>query len=567
MAPSSGSCGPHFFRSSSTYETYNNGVATPYSYPMTATAPNEMNGSKTFILGLDGVPWDYLNDWVNEEEFPNFHRVMSEGATGLLRSTTPAVTPLAWPSITTGAWPDKHGVYGFQKLTADHTQRMYTNADVEQPSLWEIVPSSVACNVPVTYPATEIDGTLVAGTMTPTMDDEYTSPPELSDEIAQEIPNHRISLRWGDYLDRREEFVDEIGGLVESRRQLLEFLESQVDDWRLFFFTVMAPDRLQHLVWDEAVLKDHYRRLDALLGDVLSVVEAADANLFVVSDHGFGPVSKTVCVNHILEANGYLTRQENATRSLLQRAGVTKDTLKGALNHVGIDEHDLVKNYLPRPLVNRVASNVPGSHTVYDIDPDRTQALVHGKGNVYINAEDRFEDGSVPESAVEPLKRELERLFSSYADPETGRRPLEVHDGDDLFPTDSESPDLVVEPSPDYAISSSLTSEPIKEPSEDADHRKNGIFFAWGPDVRTGASLEGLSVVDVAPTVLHGFGLPIPERTDGRVVDELFREGSAPDSTEVTERAYSRHSETSRNQTGDMDRVKDRLQGLGYMDS
>lgn len=535
---------------------------------MTATAPNDTDGSKAFVLGLDGVPWDYLTEWVDEENFPNLYRVLSEGATGPLRSTTPAVTPLAWPSIATGVWPDKHGIYGFQKLTADHTPRMYTNTDVEQPPLWEVVPSSVACNVPMTYPATSIDGTLVAGTMTPTMDDEYTSPSGLSDDIAEVIPNHQISLRWGDYLDQRDVFVDEIETLVESRRQLLDLLGSRVDDWQLFFFTVMAPDRLQHLVWDEDVLKDHYQQLDALLGDVLSMVEAEGANLFIVSDHGFGPVSKTICANHILEANGYLARQQNTTRSLLQRSGVTKDLLKNALNRVGVDEHDLVKNYLPRSIVDRVASNVPGSHTIYDLDPDKTQAIVHGMGNVYINSADRFENGTVPPGAVEPLKRELKRLFSSYTDPESNQQPLSVHDGNTLFPTDPDSPDLVIEPSPDYTISTSLTSSAIKEPEEDADHRKDGIFLAWGPDVRTDVSLDGLSVVDVAPTVLHSFGMPIPERADGRVIDELFRSESLPGRTDATTQEYSRHhSETSQKQNGDMDRVKDRLQGLGYMES
>lgn len=535
---------------------------------MPAPAPADTDTSKAFVLGLDGVPSRFLTDWVNEDEFPNFHRVLNEGASGPLRSTTPAVTPLAWPSIATGVWPDKHGIYGFQKLTADHTPRMYTNADVQQPPLWEIVSSSVACNVPMTYPATDIDGTLVAGTMTPTMSDEYTSPPGLSDEIEAEIPDHRISLRWGDYLDRRDAFVDEIEKLVESRRRLLEFLESRVDDWELFFFTVMAPDRLQHLVWDEAVLKDHYRQLDALLGDVLSIVESEGANLFVVSDHGFGPVSKSICVNHLLEANGYLTRDQNGTRTLLERLGITKSRLKSTLNTVGIDEHELIKNHLPRSLVDRVASNVPGSHTIYDLDPDETQAIVHGRGNVYVNSSDKFTDGAVPPEAVEPLKRELKRLFSSYTDPETQRQPLEVHDGAELFPTDPASPDLVVEPAPEYTINTSLTSTPIKTPREDADHRKHGIFLSWGPDVRTDPQLEGLSVVDVAPTVLHSLGMPIPERADGRAIEELFRAESPPGKNAVMQQEYFRHrAETPTERSGDMDRVKDRLQGLGYMES
>lgn len=532
---------------------------------MAPSAPTDTDATQAFVLGLDGVPYDLLTDLVTEEQFPNLYRVLNEGVAGPLRSTTPAVTPVAWPSIASGVWPDKHGVYSFQKLTSDYTQRMYTNADVNQPALWEVVSPSVACNVPVTYPATEIDGTLVAGTMTPTMDDEYTAPPGVSDEIADSVPDHRISLRWGDYLDDREAFVEEIGTLVESRRHLLEFLETRQDDWRLFFFTVMTPDRLQHLVWDEAVLEAHYRRVDALVGDVLSIVESEDANLFVVSDHGFGPVSKTVCVNHLLESNGYLERRTTGTRTLLEELGVTKSTLEDALNRLGIDVHDLVKNHLPRPLVDRLASSVPGSHTVYDIDPAETKAVVHGMGNVYVTSTDRFEEGAVPPEEVDSVKRELERLFTSFTDPETGKQPLEVYDGDAVFPTDPDSPDLVVEAASEYTLSTSLTSTALKEPEEDADHRKHGVFAAWGPDVRSDASLRGLSVVDVAPTVLHSLGNPIPARADGRVVDELFAPGSAPDRRSVTEQEYSR-DDPDGDRTGDMEEVKTRLEGLGYME-
>lgn len=535
---------------------------------MSVSSDEKVPGRKAFILGLDGVPWDLLTEWVTETEFPNFYRVLNEGVSGPLESTTPAVTPLAWPSIATGVWPDKHGVYGFQELTSEYTHRMYTNKDLRQPPLWEIIPSSMVCNVPVTYPATKIDGELIAGTMTPTMNDEYTYPPELSEEIASELPDHQISLRWGEYLDRKDEFVEEIEALVESRRELLDFFSSRSQDWQLFFFTVMAPDRLQHLVWDEEVLKKHYKQLDALLGDVLEIVELEEANLFVVSDHGFGPVSKTVCVNHILEANGYLVRQETGARTVLEKLGITKTRLRELLTHLGIDEHTLIKNYLPRPVVDQLAANVPGEHTVYDIDPEETQAVVHGMGNVYINSTDRFREGSVPAEEITARKHELKQLFSSYTDPDTLEQPLEVHDGETLFPTDPSAPDLVLEPQAEYTLSTSLTETSMKEPEEDADHRKHGVFLTWGPDIAQMQSVEDVSVVDVAPTVLHSFGVPIPEQADGRVIQDVFKPGSRGEQMEIETREYFREQqETQEPQAEDMEQVKDRLKGLGYMEN
>ena len=57
-------------------------------------------------------------------------------------------------------------------------------------------------------------------------------------------------------------------------------------------------------------------------------------------------------------------------------------------------------------------------------------------------------------------------------------------------------------------------------------HRPLGIFVAYGPGIRKNFDLGVAKIYDVAPTVLHIFGLPIPRDVDGRVLMELFEEGS-----------------------------------------
>ncbi|WP_321169649.1 alkaline phosphatase family protein [Halorarum salinum] len=75
-------------------------------WSMTPTA-SRMEGA--VVLGLDGVPWPLLERWIGFGGLPSFERLFEEGSAGPIGSTTPASTPLAWPSITTGTWPDKHG--------------------------------------------------------------------------------------------------------------------------------------------------------------------------------------------------------------------------------------------------------------------------------------------------------------------------------------------------------------------------------------------------------------------------------------------------------------------------
>jgi predicted AlkP superfamily phosphohydrolase/phosphomutase len=50
----------------------------------------------------------------------------------------------------------------------------------------------------------------------------------------------------------------------------------------------------------------------------------------------------------------------------------------------------------------------------------------------------------------------------------------------------------------------------------------DGMFVAWGPDVEPGAKLDGISVLDLAPTILYALGLPVAEDFAGRARSELF---------------------------------------------
>jgi hypothetical protein len=57
------------------------------------------------------------------------------------------------------------------------------------------------------------------------------------------------------------------------------------------------------------------------------------------------------------------------------------------------------------------------------------------------------------------------------------------------------------------------------------DHRLEGILIATGAGFRQGAEPRDATLLDVAPTVLHLLGVPVPDDMDGRVWIELL----APD--------------------------------------
>jgi tetratricopeptide (TPR) repeat protein/predicted AlkP superfamily phosphohydrolase/phosphomutase len=57
------------------------------------------------------------------------------------------------------------------------------------------------------------------------------------------------------------------------------------------------------------------------------------------------------------------------------------------------------------------------------------------------------------------------------------------------------------------------------------DHEPDGIFLAAGPHLRRGAAIEGASVLDVTPTLLHYLGLPVARDMDGKVLEGAFEAG------------------------------------------
>ncbi len=59
-------------------------------------------------------------------------------------------------------------------------------------------------------------------------------------------------------------------------------------------------------------------------------------------------------------------------------------------------------------------------------------------------------------------------------------------------------------------------------------HRTLGLFCAAGPGLKRDERVYGASILDVAPTVLTMFGLPVGEDMDGRVMVDAFEEPPTP---------------------------------------
>ncbi|WP_299763583.1 alkaline phosphatase family protein [uncultured Dokdonia sp.] len=60
------------------------------------------------------------------------------------------------------------------------------------------------------------------------------------------------------------------------------------------------------------------------------------------------------------------------------------------------------------------------------------------------------------------------------------------------------------------------------------EHRQFGMFVAMGPNIKKNEKVFGLGLMDIAPTILHHFGLPIGKDMDGKVSLDIFKEFKEP---------------------------------------
>lgn len=103
-------------------------------------------------------------------------------------------------------------------------------------------------------------------------------------------------------------------------------------------------------------------------------------------------------------------------------------------------------------------------------------------------------------------------------------------------------------------------------------HRIDGILVAHGPGIRRGATVEGATIYDVAPTLLHALGLPVGADMDGRALTELFEDERAtgPVATIPTyegQLAPSAQGTEVEALPPDVDaKVKEHLRSLGYIE-
>jgi predicted AlkP superfamily phosphohydrolase/phosphomutase len=307
-----------------------------------------------------------------------------------------------------------------------------------------------------------------------------------------------------------ETFLEDLYYTMNKRAEItLDMLKKK--RFSLFVSVFQATDRVQHMFWrfldkrhplyneeeekkyGNAILKC-YQRMDEIVGEVLKYIDK-DTVLIILSDHGFHSFRKAVNLNTWLVKNGFM--------SLETFAELADQNLA-----------NLFSQGLFWPNVNWAG----------------TEAYALGLGGIYLNLAGREAQGIVSEGReYEEVRNRIIKGLKELKDPETGEKVIRnVYKREDIYsgPYFSQTPDLVVGFNDGYRVSWQTSLGGIPEKVIEENRKKwSGDHCSFDPEITKGillinrkARIENPNIIDLAPTILRLFDLPVPENIDGKVL-------------------------------------------------
>lgn len=471
----------------------------PASGDLPELPPRQRDGPPLVVVGIDGAEWSVIHRLWDQGRLENLKRLADEGTWTEL-GTDYGASPVIWTTIATGRAPSVHGITDFV-VTTENGAVPVSSSIRRVPALWNMA-SRARLRTAVlgwwaSWPAEAISGVEVTDRAHLPIEhivypESYSTAFEREKEKAlHEHPGLGGGLTTPDVwmedgAARDRIMAHEARRLVGAGFDLFLVYFRSVDIASHRYWKLLEPERYPSVTEEELeagrdVIPTVYEATDAVLGELLAACPEG-TNVFVVSDHGFvaGPEEHFVFldVDRLLEELGYLVREGDAV-----------DFTKSLAYSVDSAGHDRVK---------RIRLSLKG----------------------------REPGGKVPRADARKVLDDLARDLASvtYANGIPALMPRR-----EGLPPDV---DLVVEvnvtePTLELRFEGKGLDDVVRYVntiSGTHNARTQGIFIAKGPDLVPGASADGITILDLAPTLLYALGLPVGADFPGRAWEELFTE-------------------------------------------
>jgi predicted AlkP superfamily phosphohydrolase/phosphomutase len=266
-------------------------------------------------------------------------------------------------------------------------------------------------------------------------------------------------------------------------------------DWHYFQFVEIGLDRIQHGFWKyhdpahrqyvpghrfENVVRDYYAYLDEEIGTLLALLEDDDTVL-VASDHGAQRLDGGFCVNEWLHREGLLALAERPDR--------------------------------------------PGPLKPSDIDWSRTQVWSEGGyyARVFLNVKGREPAGIVAEDRYETVLQDVRTRLEALPDDRGVPMQTQVFRPRDIYRQQNRiPPDLIAHFGRLYWRSiggigyDNLYMQENDTGPDDCNHAQFGAFILNAAGLTLRGEIDGMHLLDVAPTLLDLARRRIPSSMQGQ---------------------------------------------------
>lgn len=489
---------------------------------------------RLLIVGLDGATFDVLDPMMDQGLMPTLKQLIDTGAGGVLRSTKPPITPAAWTTLMTGKGPGRHGVIDFERYDPEtNTLSFNSTIQIKEKTIWQILTeNNLTCgtiHLPMTYPPQPVNGFVVSGFETPSIDAEFTYPRDLKRIILEQIPDYSYSTNWQRGLfggmSKYHENLEYIKRNFRQEVQLARLCTEQYG-WHVLMVLFKLVDNVQHKCWKfltaEGAKKyptQHrmacscFQVLDECLAELLELARDQGASIIIMSDHGHGSLDGRAQPNQLLKRWGFLhlisswsqfrTRADHMWYRLTKKRGG-----RFAQPNMSI-ERDLA------------------------IDWTRTKACVMHAGMygfLYISLKGRQPNGVVDPNDYDDLRNDLIERFIAARDEKTGQPVFqEVLKPEEAYNCSSEAdpslPDLMLVPATGLAVVRKIRGRNAVNWALNGrlggTHREEGIFVVNSPNIIPGKKRDA-NIADMTPTILAMLGLEVPADMEGKALTDLF---------------------------------------------
>ncbi|NLE77066.1 MAG: phosphodiesterase, partial [Chloroflexi bacterium] len=271
---------------------------------------NERGRPKLLVVGMDGATFDLIRPWAQAGRLPTVARLLDEGVSAPLRSVPNMNSAPAWSSFATGLNPGKHGIFYFDELIPGTYTKRYLNGSFRQGTpFWRALSEAGyrvgILNVPMTYPAEEVNGYMLAGLDTPGPGSPlFSSPRGLAADLERAVGPYIIEPGAPGLIKagRRDKARQRILEALEKRLAYALYLaQTQPTDVLVVVFT--ATDAVQHFFWKDMdpqhpehdpaqaaefgdTIQQVYERLDGAVAELMAAMPGA--TVMLMSDHGGG---------------------------------------------------------------------------------------------------------------------------------------------------------------------------------------------------------------------------------------------------------------------------------------